>query len=527
MPRRPLTTHRTRAMLLCFALLGVLGGCTSTQAPTVLTVLASSELADMQPVLDQLRRDTGVELRLDYQGTLDASNTLVSGTDHHDLAWLSTDRYYLLKLKNSGHTGPAPLTTRTMLSPVVLAAKPAAAQRLRTGSRNGHVTWADVADNAADGQLHFAMTDPRHSGSGLAALIGVATAAAGTGNALQPEDVTCDRLRGLFAGRGLTANDSNRLLADFVTHQDDLDAMINYESVLLTLNASGKLREPLQIIYPQDGIVLSDYPLLLLDPAKRSAYDKVTGWLKTGPAQQKIMDSTLRRPLDPGVTRDDRLREPIGNALYFPDKQEVFDKLLADYDAQSTPGDVIFVLDFSGSMRGSRTDALRSTFAGFSGADTSSSGKFARFYRGERFALIRFAAQIEGERTFTINGQNDLDAMRGFLSVSDFGEHTAVWSALDHAYQVGAELQRSSPGRSVSIVLMTDGENNAGITVDDFLTRYTALPPDTRAIHTYTIHFGEADASELNRVAAATGGRMVDANATSLLDAFKEIRGCR
>ena len=41
--------------------------------------------------------------------------------------------------------------------------------------------------------------------------------------------------------------------------------MINYESVLLSLNASGKLHEPLDLIYPSEGIVTADYPLLLLN----------------------------------------------------------------------------------------------------------------------------------------------------------------------------------------------------------------------------------------------------------------------
>lgn len=514
--------------MLCLVILGMLGGCVSpTNAPTVLTVLASSELADMQPLLDELRHDTGIELRMEYQGTVDASDALASGNDHHDLAWLSTDRYFQLKLKKSGRSGMTPLAARTMLSPVVLGVKPATAQLLRKQTPDGRVSWADVADKAAVGQLHFAITDPRHSGSGLAALIGVATAAAGTGNALRPEDVTCDRLRGFFAGRSLTAENSNQLLTNFVNHQSDVDGMINYESVLLSLNGSGKLREPLEIIYPKDGMVLSDYPVLLLDPAKRTAYDKVVDWLKRGPTQKNIMDRTLRRPLDPNVARVDQLREPIGNALYFPDQQEVVDKLLADYDAETTPGDVIFVLDFSGSMRGSRMRALQSTFAGFSGADSSSTGKFDRFYQDERLVLIRFAAQIDGEQTFTVNGQSDLDAMRNFISVNDFGENTAVWSALDHAYQVAADLVANDHGRSVSIVLMTDGENNAGISADDFLTRRDSLPPAARAVHTYTIRFGEANPVDLNRVAQATGGRMVDANATSLLEAFKEIRGCR
>ena len=81
-----------------------------------------------------------------------------------------------------------------------------------------------------------------------------------------------------------------RELADqFAAHQGELDAMVNYESVLLSLNASGKLTEQLEIVYPRDGSIESDYPLLLLDPAKREAYDRAMAWLKTPATQEKIM----------------------------------------------------------------------------------------------------------------------------------------------------------------------------------------------------------------------------------------------
>jgi Ca-activated chloride channel family protein len=101
-----------------------------------------------------------------------------------------------------------------------------------------------------------------------------------------------------------------------------------------------------------------------------------------------------------------------------------------------------------------------------------------------------------------------------------------VWSALDHAYQLAGQIAGPNPRQPISIVLMTDGRNNAGLSPDGFLARYAALAPEARAVHTYTIRFGEADPAELDRAARATGGRMVDANATSLMDAFKETRGC-
>jgi Ca-activated chloride channel family protein len=139
------------------------------------------------------------------------------------------------------------------------------------------VSWADLADSAAAGSLRFAMADPHTSGSGLAALVGVATAAAGRGGVLKVDDVACDRLRGLFAGHTLSAATSRELADQFAAHQGELDAMVNYESVLLSLNASGKLTEQLEIVYPRDGIIESDYPLLCW--TRRSGRRTTGRWL--------------------------------------------------------------------------------------------------------------------------------------------------------------------------------------------------------------------------------------------------------
>ncbi|MFJ7212975.1 substrate-binding domain-containing protein [Amycolatopsis sp. NPDC098790] len=490
--------------------------CTGGTAEQRLSVLASSELADLGPILDELRADTGIRLDLDLQGTVDAGTALTPGQYRHDLAWLSTDRYFQLKLRQSGFAGERPASTRIMLSPIVIGVKPAAAAALR--SRHPDVTWADFADAAAAGTLRFALADPGRSASGLSALVGVATAAAGTGAALRPRDVACDRLRGFRAGQSLTADSSRELAALFTAHQGDADAVIGYESTLLSLNASGKLAAPLELIYPRDGIMQSEYPLLLLDPGKRAAYERVTEWLKRPETQRKIMDRTLRRPATEGVPLEPRLPKSVGTALYFPDDQEVVDKLLAYYaDPRGrVPGHVLFVLDFSGSMRGGRIAAVRAAFDALTGAGAA---EFERFYRGERITVIRFGGRILGERDFVADGPAGLAAVRGFLDAADFDSATAVWSALAHAYDRAAEFAKTEP---VSIVLMTDGENNAGLSADEFLRR-----PTPSGVHTYAVRFGEADGAELGRVAQATGGRLTDATSTSLLDAFKETRGCR
>ncbi|MER6525774.1 VWA domain-containing protein [Streptomyces sp. NPDC001508] len=524
---------QTGILALCLVLVAAWSALTACSSggddTTTLHVLASPELADMRPVLDDLEHDTGVRLDLDYRAANDADDLLVDGGHGYDLAWLSSDRSLRLKLKKKGGSGAAvPLSTPVMRSPVVIGVTRDLAQRLREQVPGGRLSWADIADAAATGTVRFGMVDPRHSGSGLVALVGVATAAAGTGSALRPEDVSCDRLRGFRSGQTLTADTSRELIDAFVKDGQRANALITYESELLALNKSGRLSQPLDIVYPADGTVLSDYPLLLLDDGRRAAYDRVVDWLTRESHQREIMHRTLRRPVSPSVRRTPELSAPLANALYFPDDLAVVERLVADYgDPRRPAGDrVVFLLDFSGSMRGERAAALRAAFAGLSGADSSRTGKFARFYEGERLTVVRFGGGVLGERTVTVRGPDDLRNLQAFIARDEYDGDTALWSALDHGYRTAAAALREAPRQSVSIVLMTDGENNAGLTYDQFVRRYRALEPAARRVRTYPVRLGEADAGPLRRVAAATGGRVVDADGSSLPEAFKEIRGC-
>ncbi|WOT37234.1 vWA domain-containing protein [Streptomyces coeruleorubidus] len=513
-------------LALCLALVTtLLTACSGGDGddPVRLRVLAGPDLAVLGPLLGELKDETGVDLRLDHRAD---AETNTPDSDRYDLAWLSSDRYLRLTDKNATRGWQR---TPTMTSPVVIGLKPGVARKLNAQVPGSRLTWADIADAAATGTVRFGMADPRHAGSGLAALVGVATAAAGTGAALRPEDVSCDRLRGFRSGQTLTADTGPALVDSYVDHQDEANALITYESDLLALNATDRLDDRLEIVRPEDGMVLADFPLLLLNPAHRTAYDKVTQWLRRDSVQRRIMRHTLRRPVNTAVTRDPRLREPVGNALFYPDRPAVVETLLADYGDpdRRTTSQVVFLLDFSGSMRGARMAALREAFAGLSGADLSSSGKFTRFYRGERLTVVRFGGRVLEEKTVTVTGPRDLTALTGTVARGGYGDATAVWSALDHGYRTATRELAADPDRSVSLVLMTDGENNAGLSYAEFVRRHKALPAAVRdAVHTYPVHFGDADAGELRRAAARTGGRMVGAAGSSLSEAFKEIRGC-
>jgi Ca-activated chloride channel family protein len=102
---------------------------------------------------------------------------------------------------------------------------------------------------------------------------------------------------------------------------------------------------------------------------------------------------------------------------------------------------------------------------------------------------------------------------------------TAIYSALQAAYQKANDELRADPNAYTSIVLLTDGENNAGIEPNDFINSLSTLPPQLKNVRVFPVLFGEADPDALQQVAAATGGQRFDARTSDLSQVFKEIRG--
>jgi len=524
-------------LLLALALLA--GGCTigdgnsrepAADPPGTLRVLAGSELKDIEPLAGQIRDATGVNLRFEYSGTLEGAERITAGGGNRpDLAWFSSARYLTLLAAAGGGEGRPVASERIMLSPVVLGVRRSVATRFGWAG-NPEVTWKDIAAKARAGQLRYGMTNPAASNSGFSALVGVAAALAGTGDALRAGDIDERGLTDFFTGQTLTAGSSGWLADAFVAGQDKLDGLINYESVLLGLNASGKLREPLELIYPRDGIITADYPLLLLDPAKRPAYDKLVAYLRGAEVQRQLMTATARRPATPEVGLDGRFPRRVLVELPFPGSLKVVDELLVAYlNRIRRPAHTIYVLDVSASMEGDRIASLKQTLVGLAGADTSLTGRFAGFRSRERVTMITFAEQVVDERDFTVTGTGPdapgRAAIRAYVDGLKLASGTGIYTAMRRAYQRAQEDAASDRGSFTSIVLMTDGENNSGISLDDFLGSLDAAPEPARSVKTFAIQFGEADPRELRQIAQRTTGAMFDATRGSLATAFKEIRG--
>lgn len=516
------------ALLACFLVTGCggsssQGGGTATPAPdasNTLHVIAGSELKDLEPYFGQIRERTGVQIVPEYSGTLAGIDRIRNG-EHFDAAWFANDKYLLLADKQ--HRVKA--QERIMLSPVVIGVKQSVASRF---GWTPETSWKAIEAKAADGSFRYAMTNPTSSNSGFSAVIAVATAFAGTGDVLRAGDVDATLLRSFFRGQRLTAGSSGWLVDAYVRDQDQLDGIVNYEANLLALDKGSQLKEKLVLIYPKEGVVTADYPLLLLDASKRALYDKVAAYLVGDEFQQLVMDRTERRPVNPNVKLASEFPTGVRNEIAFPNSLATVDGVLLRYlNENRVPAHSFYVLDTSGSMKGARIDGVRHALDTLAGGDSTLTGKFARFQNREKITLISFSDGTTAPVDLEMHSSDDTATLRAVKTYADSlqpGGATAIYCALEEALAEAQHSRQAEGARYYSIVLMTDGENNRCDDAATFERKYAALPPEQR-VKIFPILFGEGDSVALQRLAEITGGRMFDGKHESLSNVFKEIRG--
>ncbi|MGW6863316.1 substrate-binding and vWA domain-containing protein [Streptomyces sp. NPDC054901] len=489
-----------------------------------LRVLASSELTDMEPVLKAAKTATGVSVDFTWSGTLDAVEQVASGKadGRYDAIWLSSNDYLRLRPEASAKLANE---TPVMSSPVAVGVKPQALARL--GWKPQEVTWSAVEEAVAAGKLTYGMTDPVRSNSGFSALVSVASGLSGAQAALTEEDVRTaqPRLKGFFNGQKLTSGSSGWLVTAYAK-RGDVDALVNYESVLLSMNDRAK--EPLTVIRPKDGVVTAHYPLTLLTSAPAGARESgraLTEYLRGADAQKAITTGTFRRPVAAGVAPAAGLDPAVRRELPFPGSRAVADGLLASYENElRRPSRTVYVLDTSGSMaEEDRIGRLKTALTDLTGSGSSGPGH--RFRDREEVTLLPFGDKVKKVLTHVVEPGSpgaSLDAIRGDVASLRPEGGTAVYGSLKAAYQ---HLGQGNADAFTSIVLMTDGQS--GDKVQDFDSFYAGLPEGRKHTPVFAVLFGDSDRKELTHITELTGGRLFDATDGngSLDGAFEEIRG--
>jgi Ca-activated chloride channel family protein len=493
------------------------------------TILAGSELKDVDAQLgDEIRRATGIDVRFSYAGTLDAIDQLNAG-EQFDAVWVSHGKYLAM---NPDLKARIAAQEKIMLSPVILGVKRSKAVAL--GWDRNDPTWKDIADAASAGRFTFGMTNPTSSNTGFTAVIGIAAALASNPDALTAADVSNPALKAFFQGQRMTAGSSGWLADAYAADPSKVDGIINYESVILSLNAGGRLGEPLVPVYPKEGIITADYPLMLLNGGKRADYDRLVEYLRSTAFQTRLSAATLRRPVNAESQAAAAIPKRTLIELPFPGQPQVINGLLDAFLADvRVPSTSRYVLDLSGSMgQDGRIDQLKDAMNTLTGGGAGSlSSRYARFQNRERVGVIPFNREPMPTLLFDMgttpaeNGAT-LASIRAAVGGMQPDGGTAIYDSVQRAMvELAEEKRKEQASRYYTVVLMTDGENTDGMSLRALLRWRESQDEAVKSIRVFPIVFGNADAEEMASLAEATGGKAFEAKPGALAKVFKDIRG--
>ena len=341
-------------------------------------LVSGSENAALEPILKQFAKERGIDLRVQYKGSVDIMLDLEQGRNMpYDAVWSAHSLWIAL-----GDTQKVvKFDESVMHSPVVFGVKRSVAERL--GWIGKEVTMAEILKAADARQFSFAMTSATQSNSGASAYLGFLHALAGSPDVLTAQHLADakvqEKTKRLLSRIDRSSGSSGWLKQMVVEKYDKFQAMVNYESLIIEadkeLTAQGK--EPLIAIYPADGINISDSPLGYVDHGdaeKEKTFRTLLAYLKSEPVQKQILDLGRRvgvagfdaSAADPAVFNPawgidvKRVISPVP----LP-SEPVLREALNLYQAGGLrkPSATVYVLDCSGSMAGTGMRQVKQAMA--------------------------------------------------------------------------------------------------------------------------------------------------------------------
>lgn len=481
-----------------------------SQSQNGLSIIAGSEIQNIEPILKQASSDLGFPISLKYSGTIEGVEAIKT-SDTYDIAWFGNSKYFYdtpesaKKIKQS---------EKIMLSPIIVGVKPESFTKNGLSEKNNY-SWANIASWVQDKKMTYGMSDPSLSNTGYVALMGVVYSTTNKGENLTVNDVKKDTLQKFFAGQKVTGKSSNWIMEQF--NSSPIDFVINYESVIL--NNPSKLIP----VYPQEGIVTADYQLNLVTPDtdKTERYKKLVAYLKKVEVQKELVNTYKYRSLNSEVMSKQKLFDDSKLLVEMPfnPSADLSEAILDSYfNTYKKPAKFVFVVDTSGSMAGERTTNLKSSINNLL---TGQISKYASIRDREEVLIIPFnetpydVAKFDSKQSSEMNSYVQNLSMAGGTGMFD-----AVHSAINELVK---DKKVNGDKYRYSVIVFTDGASNQGRNSEDFQKWFQNQGFEQGAFRVFAISFGDADIKQLKSLTEITGGAVFDGK-TSLAKAFRDIR---
>jgi Ca-activated chloride channel family protein len=496
----------------------------------VLNIVAGSE---QQKVLSDVVvpwcRSHGYTCNYTLLGSVDQARLLSSGNATYDAFWFASSVFEQLGDPNNTLRDVKPMFT----TPIVFAGWKSEMQRL--GFVGRPVTIGEIFNAIVDHKTTVWATNPTQSNSGATALFAFLDYLAGNKPGTQlslaqlAEPKVAQGITKFIRAVSRTPPSTGTMMDDCIAHDKVCKTMFTYEDLVIEKNQElvKAGHEPLYAVYPRGALAISDAPFGFLphgsNPGKEATFKALEDYMLSPAAQAKV-EQFGRRPYtsiglslpnaDPKVFNSDwGILPNLQTATITYPGADVIDKALDNYQlAYRRPVDIAYCLDGSGSM---------DTNGGWNGVEASvkilfdpvqAARELLQISSKDRTTVLVFSDQILIDKTVDGNDAAGLAALRQKLAAQSPDGGTAIFDCLkDAADKLDAD---KSAGRKKLVVLMTDGQSNAGL---DHLSENILAAK----IPVIAIAYGSgADTDTLKAIAEQTGGSFIQSS--DLVEALRD-----
>lgn len=485
-------------------------------------IIATSSTKFYEDDIKKFAKKEKIDVEIDYYEDLEIVDILNSEENNYDAVWISNS-IWLYMLNNSYLVEDS---KSIALSPVVMGIKKSKAQALNL--IRDDVTNQDVLDNIKQGNLKYIMNSVTKTNAGASAYLNILNCLAGNPEVLKSEMLKDEKLiedlKEFFKGVERTSGDEEYLQEMFIN--GDYDALINYESTLIELNKKlvKEGKEPLYLIYPIDGVSINDMPFGYVErnQNKEEKFLKIQKFLR-GDKSKKELEANGLRTWFGGIT--DKADQSVFKKEWgidttkylmnfkYPSKKvmnEAFDLYI---EGLRKPNHTVFVLDVSGSMQGDGLTSLKESMD-YILTKEKAREQSIQFSDKDAITIVTFNNRVD-KVTQTYTGDNTQPLLSFVNNLYAYGG-TNIYDSSKKALDI---LRLESDEYTKTVVLMTDGESNAG-TFEDLKYYYNS---NKLTIPIYSITFGSSSESQLRQIANLTNAKIFNGK-EGLIDAFKEVR---
>ena len=488
-------------------------------------ILSGSENQELETIIQECSEATGVEIQMEYKGSVDIMRELENGAPDYDAVWPASSIW--VSMGDTGHL--IKHSQSISMTPVVFGIRESLAEKL--GFVGEKVSVNDILTAIRDGEMSFCMTSATQSNSGASAYIGFLYALLGkqeglTSEDLQKPDLQAD-IRELLSGVERSSGSSDWLKDMFL--EGDYDAMVNYECLIIDANQQleEEGKEPLYVVYPYDGLSIADSPLGYVDHGdaeKEEAFLAVQEYLLSDKTQAEI-EATGRRINAGGVSKENQDvfnrdwgidTERILSPIQMPEAAVLTEALNIYQTSFKKPSLNIYCLDFSGSMSGTGEEQLKEAMAQIL-LQENARKNFLQANAGEVNEVVFFDDTILDVQAAADDSDEALAELNQKVADFQIAGGTDIYRAAAEALEIasGYDLTNYTP----AIILMTDGRSNYNYSnFEEVWNRYEEDIP------IFSITFGDADPGQLEELAKISGGRVFDGT-KDLTAAFRSVKG--